>query len=324
MRGITRIKRTYRQARRHFVRGAVILMYHRVTNLAQDPYLLAVSPENFTAQLDYLEETCTIFRLDELVSVLDHKNLPPRAIAVTFDDGYIDTYTQALPMLQATGISATVFVASGQVGSQREYWWDNLERILLRPDRLPEQLSLTIEGRSYVWTTSSQTMRERARAEIFDLVKPLVSHKREAILDELSVWAGLSIEGRSQYYVVDREALYELAANPGITIGAHTVTHASLAHLSFEVQKNEIETSRAELEDWLSQPVSIFAYPYGKVGDYSPDTVQLVRNAGFKIACNSVCGSLEPGIDHLQLNRCGVHNWPIDQFRKNLNSFFYR
>jgi peptidoglycan/xylan/chitin deacetylase (PgdA/CDA1 family) len=297
-------------------------MYHRVTNLPQDPYMLAVSPENFSDHLSHLKKTCTVLSLEELIAALDQKRLPPRAVAVTFDDAYVDTYTQALPLMQAAGVPATVFVAPGQVGSQREFWWDNLERIFLLPKHLPEQLSIKIDNMPYAWMLTSQNDRERVRADIYDHVKPLDSSEREAVLDKLAVWANLHLEGRSQYYVVNREALSALAADPGITIGAHTINHVSLAHLPAVIQQQEIATSRAVLEDWLDKPVNTFAYPYGTADDYTQETARLVQACGLKIACTSVSGSIEHGANRFELNRCGVHNWPIDIFRKKMDGFF--
>src|SRR4051794_20071252 len=111
-------------------RGAIaILLYHRVTALDSDPQQLAVTPEHFDEHLRVLREICTPVELADVPRMLRARRLPKRPVAVTFDDGYRDNLHEAKPLLERHGVPATVFVASGYVGSGREFWWDELERL---------------------------------------------------------------------------------------------------------------------------------------------------------------------------------------------------
>src|SRR4051794_28319151 len=100
----------------------VVLIYHRVTVLADDPQLLAVSPDKFRAQLEILKRY-PILRFED-----DWSKVRQPSIVITFDDGYADNHREALPILTEYGLPATFFVTAGAVGSNSEFWWDELER----------------------------------------------------------------------------------------------------------------------------------------------------------------------------------------------------
>src|SRR5262249_54220566 len=145
--------RELRQAARwlnyRFRSRALILMYHRVTELPNDPYLLAVTPEHFAEQMEVIRRYCIPMRLKELVEALRERKVPNRAVVVTFDDGYADNLHEAKPVLEHYEVPATVFVTAGQVGNRREFWWDDLDRVLLQPGTLPARLRLAMKGTAY-------------------------------------------------------------------------------------------------------------------------------------------------------------------------------
>ncbi len=141
-RGIGRLRQYAAWTRRQLTGSAVILLYHRVAEPAEDPQLLCVTPRNFSEQMSVLRKFGKPLPLTELVTLGRDRNLPQQGIVVTFDDGYADNLHNAKPALARYEIPATVFVTAGQVGSTEEYWWDELERLLLEPSRLPEVLVL--------------------------------------------------------------------------------------------------------------------------------------------------------------------------------------
>src|SRR5262245_38128283 len=110
---------------------AVILMYHRIADVPLAPWSMCVAPEHFAAHLLMLRQYAIPMSLNQLAHAYHAGNLPQRAVAITFDDGYADNLHHAKPLLERYGIPATVFVTTGYVGSTREFWWDELERVLL-------------------------------------------------------------------------------------------------------------------------------------------------------------------------------------------------
>ncbi|MDX1578555.1 MAG: polysaccharide deacetylase family protein, partial [Gemmatimonadota bacterium] len=129
--------------------AALILAYHRVADLPADPNGLAVHPERFAGHLELLRRNYRPLPLRTLIRDLAENRLPERAVVITFDDGYEDNLTQARPLLARHDVPATVFVVSGQVGAGREFWWDELEQIVLRAGELPRDLGLELDGGSF-------------------------------------------------------------------------------------------------------------------------------------------------------------------------------
>ncbi len=124
----------------------LILMYHRVAEVDSDPWGLCVSPRHFSEQLEVLTEYGTSLGLSRFIHALNRGRLPPRPIVVTFDDGYMDNLSDAAPLLERYEVPATIFLVSGAMGRRREFWWDELERVLLQPGPLPKDLQLMIAG----------------------------------------------------------------------------------------------------------------------------------------------------------------------------------
>ena len=130
----------------------LILMYHRIGVSGLDPWGLAVSPAHFAEHLAVLRQHGRTAPLARVVETLRDGTLPSRTLVVTFDDGYADNLYNARPLLERYDVPATVFVATGHIGSDREFWWDELEEILRRPQVLPGQLRLNAYGRTLEWT----------------------------------------------------------------------------------------------------------------------------------------------------------------------------
>src|SRR4029077_8826074 len=151
IRGIGRLRRLTQPYTNLFLPGAIILLYHRVADPPSDPQLLCVTPKHFAEHLEVLRKQGYPTCLQELgCSLRDRKKLP-RGVAVTFDDGYVDNLINAKRILQRYDVPATVFVTTGYVDQQRDFWWDELEKLLLHVDRVPENLRLHIDGRLYEW-----------------------------------------------------------------------------------------------------------------------------------------------------------------------------
>jgi peptidoglycan/xylan/chitin deacetylase (PgdA/CDA1 family) len=106
--------------------GPAILMYHRIATPDVDPWGLSVSPERFAEQVQALRAHRTMLPMDAFVARLRSRTLPHDAVAFTFDDGYSDNLRQAKPILEAAGVPATVFLTTGRIGADKEFWWDEL------------------------------------------------------------------------------------------------------------------------------------------------------------------------------------------------------
>jgi peptidoglycan/xylan/chitin deacetylase (PgdA/CDA1 family) len=146
--------------------GTLILCYHRVAAGVEDPFGLCVSPENFAA---HLEE---IVRRRE-PSTFDDLSAPSRRsrVIVTFDDGYSDNLSNALPIAESKGVPITVFVTSGLLGGHRGYWWDRLAVLLRsRPSGTRDFSSRSRFGKSNLPLTPSRRVGPSGRSLLRMLV----------------------------------------------------------------------------------------------------------------------------------------------------------
>lgn len=110
--------------KRGFLKPTVIFLYHRISEVADDPHLLSVNPENFEKQLLYLQDNFKIIRLSELVQNLKNGKMVSGSATITFDDGYADNFSVALPILEKHRIPATFFITAGKIGSKEPFYWD--------------------------------------------------------------------------------------------------------------------------------------------------------------------------------------------------------
>jgi peptidoglycan/xylan/chitin deacetylase (PgdA/CDA1 family) len=324
---------------------AVILLYHRVADLKSDPWGLAVTPARFAEQLRVLRKHGPILSLAALGVGLRDGCLPDRCVAITFDDGYADNLHVAKPLLQRYDVPATVFVTTGALVSKREFWWDELARVILEPGWLPRNLSLTIDGvarawdlgddavygveaqrrhrRWKAWEGPAPTARHLLYRSLYELLYPLREQERRQIQDDLLAWAGASLDPAAKnHQTLSPEELLDLARGELVDIGAHTVTHSLLAAASPAVQRREIQQSKNELEQILGTPVVSFAYPFGKIGDYTDETVGIIQESQFTAACSNFAGTVRRGVDRFQLPRMYMGNWDAVDLSKQLSVWF--
>src|SRR5262245_7744000 len=128
------------------VNTPLILMYHRVVVSDVDPWSMAVTPEFFDAHLDVLSHDAHLVRLSDLAEFAGTTELPPRSVALTIDDGYADSLEAAAPIMDRYEAPATLFLVAGR-SADAVFWWDELERIFLRPGKLPRVLEWEYDGR---------------------------------------------------------------------------------------------------------------------------------------------------------------------------------
>ena len=317
------VYRNIRAIKNHFLNlidsPVIILVYHRVTDLPSDPELLAVSPENFRLHMQFLKQQFHILRFEE-----DWSHLKEPAVVVTFDDGYADNVCEALPILEEVGVPATFFVSTGYLGTSKEFWWHRLEAMLLRDSEFPPSFILDDPSYSRVWDTVTFEQRKALYTTLSGLMLKITPERREDWLNQLKKWNGTGDEGNNAHRSMSHEEIKRLAGSPWATIGAHTVTHSALSALSEEQQRQEIFTSKKDLEDTTGVEIMTFSYPSGRKIDYDRISVRLCREAGFIKTAANFPGQVHRWTDPFQLPRHLVRNWDIDTFTDQIKSFWTR
>jgi peptidoglycan/xylan/chitin deacetylase (PgdA/CDA1 family) len=319
--------------------GPLILLYHRVAPVSADPWALNVTPSHFAEHLKVLSGSganiVPLSRIAQAIRENDQEFLKPRRgtprpIALTFDDGYADNLYQAKPLLEQYDAPATVFVATDNVNSGAPFWIDTLEKVFLGKHPLPEELDLSVSGRRFLRKLGTETAptgswrawerprttREALYVELYETLVRFPDAERRTATTALWEWAGLdeSTLQKEQHPLTAAE-VKQLAAGELVDIGAHTVTHPCLAARTLTEQREEINRGRAEITALTGRVPTAFAYPYGRPAlDYTPDTVALVREAGFDCACSNFSGPTSKGSAAYELPRIQVQDWNGTEF----------
>ncbi len=327
--GLKSLRQSARWLRSRFVaHGALILGYHRVVEVPHDPFAICVTPQHFAEQLEVLCRYTQPIRLQELVQGLQNGNLPRRAVVLTFDDGYADVLHHAKPLLERYQIPATIFVATDYIG--REFWWDELARMILSPMTLPGSLSLSVNGNIYEWA-SDETVhipikekttrcRQRLLLSVYEQLLPLFPVERQKVMAKLCAWTGAEPDNQTNCRALTPDELIELATGGLMDVGAHTVTHPVLPELPIAVQQSEIQQSKTCLEKLLTRPVTSFSYPNGSS---AKETMAIVADSGFACACTSHNDIVRRGSDRFNLPRFWVPNWDGTNFSRWLRQWLH-
>lgn len=340
MHGIKRLGRAARWLRNQLAPGGIVLLYHRVGESASDPFHLSVTPRHFAEHLEVLRKLGRPVSLQQFVRALQSGERPRRAVVVTFDDGYADNLHNARPLLERFDIPATVFVATGHIEDKREFWWDELDRLLLQPGTLPETLCIEAGGRIYEWNLSEAAdyseeaylrgrdwncympeaddpgPRQRLYRALHGVLRPLPPEERQRVIGQLLTWAGKGAAGRPTHRALSLNEVSDLVSDGLIEVGAHTVTHPVLSALPADAQEDEIRQSKIRLEQILNRPVNAFSYPFGGPSDYTAETMAAVRGAGFDCACSTLGEVVRHRADLFQLPRFTIQDCDGERFSR--------
>ena len=300
---------------------AVILMYHRVAQVAEDPHGLCVSPEHFAEHLDVLRRRFGVIALRELPARLREGRLPRRTVVITFDDGYADSLHTVSPLCERFDLPATVFVTAGYLDGRREFWWDDLEaQTLGRGMATARDLELEVNGARLSWPTGAPLR------EVYDTLhmrlRPAAAETRERVLNDLAHWQGTGRGVREDHRPLIEGECRQLAASRRVDVQSHTVHHLWLAAHPAAVQANELRESRQRLAEITGRPITVLAYPYGFRDAVAPGTLALVREAGYSAACATVRGQVMRGADPLWLPRHVPGDVDGEELMRRLSGFF--
>jgi peptidoglycan/xylan/chitin deacetylase (PgdA/CDA1 family) len=321
--GIKTGKIFYRWLRAQLHGGALILGYHRISSPSGALDEVCVTPENFAEHLHQLRKGKHPMRLSELVQHLKDGSLPDKSIAITFDDGYADNLYAAKPLLEKYEIPATVFICTGNMG--KEFWWDELERLVLSSQADLRALYLRVGKAQFTGDSlrgiskmdNPEAHRQFHRALYHFLLSLDVEDQNHA-MGMIRRWSDESAPETSTPRAMTEEELLRLVDGGLIELGAHTRHHPMLPQLSLERQREEIQSSKKDLESLLGRNIAGFSYPNGRA---TVDAKRLVREMGFAYACTSLHDVVRPGSDLYELTRFWQQDVDGEGFMKRLNTW---
>lgn len=290
---------------------AVILRYHSVSTAADGTHLcldpgLAVAPADFDQQCAYLKQHYNVLSLDEMVERLSNNSaMPPKAVALTFDDGYLDNYTQAFPILQRHGLNATFYVTTNCIDN-REILWTGLLRFCVFTTTVP--VLETREPMAFRLPLRTPLERREAFTKLIVTMKNIPTERRLALLEAVREGAGINDVTPLKSIMMSWDQVREMH-RAGMIFGAHTLTHPNLPNATAEEAEREIVGSRDALAEQIGARVLHFSYPNGRGSAHLTESVKsIVRRAEFTSATTSVTGSVMAGDDPFALKRIGIYN----------------
>jgi len=286
-----------------------ILVYHRVGTIKDRWSVDTTDTIDFEKQMKYLLRTHKIISLEEMAKIiLEKKALPKRAAVVTFDDGYKDNYTNAFPILKKYNIPATIFLTTGNIGTNNLFWWDKVEYILCNT-----KLKRFDLGDFGDISPPSGSNILKSLGEIMSRFNRIPEDKKRVLIDKLVKISDVDVpKNLGRDIIMSWDEVKEMNEN-GINFGAHTVTHPILTKVSPQQAKHEITKSKKDIEKRLNKPVTTFSYPNGLADDFNEEIKNLLKENGFICASTIIPKMTTKKTDLFELGRLPPG--------RNLNSF---
>ncbi|MFZ5450921.1 MAG: polysaccharide deacetylase family protein [Thermodesulfobacteriota bacterium] len=230
--------------------------------------------------IDYFKKREYIFvSIGDVYNILQEKKFDQKFIAITFDDGYVDIYHHAYPILKREGIPFAINITTGFPDRNVIIWWYLLEELLLKH----QQLSFEINGNSYNYHFANSREKYFAFREIRDFI--LNSTKENFLKKMQRIFGPLEIDlfKKTRELSLSWEQIREMSRDPLVTVGGHTINHKPLGKLTEEKIRQEIQGSVRRIEQEIGKKVEHFSYPFGRK-ECGQREFALVKEMGFKTA----------------------------------------
>jgi peptidoglycan/xylan/chitin deacetylase (PgdA/CDA1 family) len=282
--------------------GCAVLLYHRIFEPVIDAQLLSVHPENFEQHLIFLKNNYELISTQTLKDRIITKTLKNRSICLTFDDGYFDNFSEAFPLLEKYQIPATIFVCTGNIGTENEFWWDMLENLLLSKEK------------KYLAWNALSDVRDDLLDRYINLqesMKILNLQDRLALFREIG---GTQIS-RKNYRSLNIKELKTLDASPLITIGVHTKNHYSLGRIDYLTTLKEINSCVHDIRKINKSKHLPFAYPFGGSSDCRNDLNDVFQYEGIDAVFLNQFGICTNETNIFEIPRILVRNLNGNQFK---------
>ena len=280
--------------------GAILTLHHvrpPRPGRFQPNRLLEITPRFLTRVIRYLRRSrVDLVSLDEMHRRLTERDFSRRFVCITIDDGYRDTLKNAYPILKEAGVPFAIYVPTSFPDRLGELWWLALEAVIARNDRI----GLHINGRNRTFDCTTLAEKRALYEELYWWLRsqPTENDMRSAVRNLASCY-NVDIPAFCNELCMSWEELAELAADPLVTIGAHTVNHPMLAKLPSKAARSEMDLSRSIIEAALSVRPQHLSYPVGDRASAGPREFAIAAELGFKTAVTT-----RPGVLFASYGKC--------------------
>src|SRR5579871_187314 len=244
--------------------GAILMLHHvrpPRRNIFQPNQRLETSPELLSGTLAWLRsQNIDIVSLDEMYRRLTERRFTRRFVCITFDDGYRNNKLCAYPILRQHQAPFAIYVPASFPERRGKLWWLALEAVIARNN----SVLVRIDGAEKRLACATTQQKREAYDTIYWWLRSLPTEPEiHAFVDELSARYGVDIRPTAEELCMDWDEIRALAADPMVTIGAHTVNHVMLGKQTEETARIELKAGRDALMAKLGTEVHHLAYPYG-------------------------------------------------------------
>jgi len=293
----------------------LVLNYHRIgdpDNTPYDPGVFSATPDELDAQIAFLKKQTRLVTLNDVMEAADNRApLHGPCALITFDDGYLDNYGLAFPVLRSHGVQGVFFLPTSYVGTGKLPWWDAIAYVVKHS--IPRHFALSYPSRAE-FDLNKEPLEDILRRILAMYKQPGV--RGEALIADLerACRAQLPREDALRCFLNWDEARRML--REGMAFGAHTHRHELLSKLPVDDQYFEVVESRRILEQNLGVPVQALAYPVGSRTSFSSDTVAMLKRADYRVAFSFYGGLNRPSsLNRFDIRRLGVDRQIPARFR---------
>jgi len=296
-------------------RVLMILNYHRIGDATETPYdsgVFSATAEELDAHILYFKRRFRVATLQEALAMISGDGPPGANVLITFDDGYIDNYRLAFPVLRSHGVQGTFFLPTAFVGTGHLPWWDVISYIVKQSRKqfirlsYPEPMAFDLGAHGVRWTID----------QILRLYKQPTMKDHERFCAQLETACGASRpQGKIERCFMSWEEAREMQ-RAGMAFGSHTHKHQILTTLALEQQREEFRLSREILEYQLGTRIDVLAYPVGTRHTFSAESIQELKKTGYRAAFSFYGGLNRPGeIQPFDMHRNGVSDQSYSRLR---------
>lgn len=260
----------------------IIFNYHRIkpNNNFSNPFdgdIFDTTVSQFEEQIKWLKQNARILSENELIDILETKRVPSGlSVLITFDDGYIDNYTLAYPVLKKFNVPAIFFIPTNLINTRQVGWWDIIA-YLIKNTKKPY---ITFEDKKFFLQEERgkaiSFFNNKMKLENGEMTANLLKNLAEACKVDIPDFA------KQDSQLMTWDQIKELSRN-NISIGSHTHTHRPLSTLSLEAQKEEMTLSKEILEREIEQNISSIAYPVGGHQHFTQESCNIAEQSGYKL-----------------------------------------
>jgi peptidoglycan/xylan/chitin deacetylase (PgdA/CDA1 family) len=282
--------------------------------------------KDFKKELPYFKKVFEILSIDELVrNIKSGTGFHKPSLAITFDDGYLDNYTLAYPILKKYGVPATIYITTSLIGTAERTWPDEIENALMTTKRDHIRIPALFGVHDHI-KIKTREEKEQANMRITDILKEQTDNQRELLIKEIMQTLKVnskSAENQNARMMLNWDEIKEMI-DGGITMGGHSHTHPILAQMPVDKAKEEIYYSKKIMEENFGIAVKHFAFPNGRKEDFSDELVEYCREIGYESVASVIHGTNDGSKGNVfMLRRVGAAS-PLWMLMGNLMRLFIR